>query len=142
MTAPPAPPLPATNVHHIAGGRRPALKTAGGLTLTTADDKLDRVGDKLDRALEVLGEARIDIGRTAERVDAFAVQSNARDREIESLATRHTEDIKRLEDAIAILRARPVGLTAGQLWGGAAALITTATTLATLVGMLSRMSFN
>lgn len=132
MTAP----SPVTaNVHTIAGRRAATPKTAGGLSVTTADDKLDR-------ALELLGDVRVDVGRTAERVDALAAQSNARDREIEALARRHTEDIKRVQEHIDELRARPVGLTAGQLWAGAAALIGTATALATLVGMLSRMSFN
>ena len=100
------------------------------------------VDDKLDRALELLADVRVGMGQHGERLQSLVSQSQSQAREVEALTRLHRADIERIEAEIAVLRARPVGLTGNQLWAGAAALIGTATALATLVGMLSRFTFN
>lgn len=117
-------------VHHLAGHPQ----TGDRLDMATADDKLDR-------ALLLLSDVRVDVGRTAERVEALASQQSARDREVERMAEQHRADMDRLRadiDArVGALEGRPAGLTARQLWSGAAALIATAATLATLIDQIS-----
>jgi len=120
-------------VHHLAGHRYHP-QTGDRLDMATADDKLDR-------ALLLLSDVRVDVGRTAERVEALASQQSARDREVERMAEQHRADMDRLRadiDArVGALEGRPAGLTARQLWSGAAALIATAATLATLIDQIS-----
>lgn len=115
-------------------GRRRYHQTGDRLDMATADDKLDR-------ALLLLSDVRVDVGRTAERVEALASQQSARDREVERMAEQHRADMDRLRadiDArVGALESRPAGLTARQLWSAAAALIATAATLATLIDQIS-----
>lgn len=97
-----------------------------------ADDIIRR----LDRVLEVLGDVRVDAGRTAERLDSLAAQQSARDRELEQLASHHEADMTRVQAEIDELRARPPGLTARQLLVGAGALIAAATGLIELISRI------
>lgn len=119
-------------VHHLAGHRY--HQTGDRLDMATADDKLDR-------ALLLLSDVRVDVGRTAERVEALASQQSARDREVERMAEQHRAEMDRLRadlDArVGALERRPPGLTARQLWTAAAALIATAATLTQLIDQIS-----
>lgn len=97
-----------------------------------ADDIIRR----LDRVLEVLGDVRVDAGRTAERLDALAAQQSARDRELEQLARHHEDDMARVEAAIDELRARPSGLTGRQLLVGIVSVVAAATGLIELISRI------
>jgi len=66
---------------------------------------------KLDRALEMLTDVRVDIGRIAERQTALADQTAGNARGLDEL-TANDE-----------LRARPAGLTGKALLAGAGALV-------------------
>lgn len=78
---------------------------------------------KLDRALEMLTDVRVDIGRIAERQTALAEQSASMTRDVEQLADRHRQDIRALWVAVDELRARPVALTGRALLAAAGGVV-------------------
>lgn len=78
---------------------------------------------KLDRALEMLTDVRVDIGRIAERQAALADQTAGNARGLDELTAKHREDVRAVWRAIDELRARPAGLTGKALLAGAGALV-------------------
>lgn len=102
------------SIHHLAGVARPHPR---GAALPESAD------DKLDRALEMLTDVRVDIGRIAERQTALADQSASTTRDVEQLADRHRQDIRALWVAVDELRARPVALTGRALLAAAGGVV-------------------
>ena len=72
-------------VHHIAGHR--THQTGDRLDMATADDKLDR-------ALLLLSDVRVDIGRIAERQTALSDQTASHAKDLGDLMTKHREDVR------------------------------------------------
>lgn len=111
-------------IHHLAGTRPGTHPHAGVTTLAESADH------KLDRALEMLTDVRVDIGRIAERQTALADQ-HAKD--LGDLATKHREDVRALWKAVDELRGRPPGLTGKALLAGAGTLVALAVGLVQLL---------
>ena len=88
---------------------------------------------KLDRALEMLTDVRVDIGRIAERQTALADQAASHAKYLGDLAIKHREDVRALWKAVDELRARPPGLTAKALLAGAGTLVALAVGLVQLL---------
>lgn len=102
------------SIHHLAGVARSHPR--GAVLPETADDKLDR-------ALEILTDVRVDIGRIAERQTALADQTAGNARGLDELAAKHREDVRAVWRAIDELRARPAGLTGKALLAGAGGIV-------------------
>lgn len=114
-------------IHHLAGTRPGAHPHAGVTTLAESADH------KLDRALEMLTDVRVDIGRIAERQTALADQTASHAKYLGDLATKHREDVRALWKAVDELRARPPGLTGKALLAGAGTLVALAVGLVQLL---------
>ena len=88
---------------------------------------------KLDRALEMLTDVRVDIGRIAERQTALSDQTASHAKDLGDLMTKHREDVRAVWKAIDELRARPAGLTGKALLAGAGTLVALAVGLVQLL---------
>lgn len=115
--------------------RLPTTTRRGGGPAT--GDTLAEDSPKLDRALEMLGDLRVDVGRIAERQTADAEQRAAHVKDLSDLTGRHREDVRRLWSAIEELRARPAGWTTRQVAGAGAGMLAAAAALASIVDRLT-----
>lgn len=115
-------------IHHLAGTR------SGPLHPRTGETALAESADhKLDRALEMLTDVRVDIGRIAERQTALSDQTASHAKDLGDLMTKHREDVRAVWKAIDELRARPAGLTGKALLAGAGTLVALAVGLVQLL---------